>query len=175
MTVPLPILTERLLIRQFDPEVDVEAAVSVYCDAEVMRYVTGGPLSDEEAVRGALEKYVRAQQEYGFSSWAVVERETGRVIGDVGFGIFEPTNEVELGYTLAREFWGRGYATEAAGSCLSAGLAHLDVPRIIAVVDAENQASLRVAEHVGMASVKTIAVHHRPHLLFEAHASRRKI
>lgn len=70
MTVPLPILTERLLIRQFDAEMDVEAAVSVYGDAEVMRYVTGGPLSDEEAVRGALEKYVRAQQEYGFSSAA---------------------------------------------------------------------------------------------------------
>jgi ribosomal-protein-alanine N-acetyltransferase len=133
-----------------------------------MRYVTGGPLSDAGAVRGALEKYVRAQQDYGFSSWAVVERETGRVIGDVGFGIFEPTNEVELGYTLARGFWGRGYATEAAASCLSAGLAYLGVPRIIAVVDAENQASLRVAEHIGMARMDTIAVRGRSHLLFEA-------
>jgi [ribosomal protein S5]-alanine N-acetyltransferase len=90
------------------------------------------------------------------------------LIGDVGFGIFEPTHEVELGYTLAREFWGRGYATEAAASCLSAGLAHLDVPRIIAVVDAENRPSIRVAERVGMERVETIVVHRRQHLLFEA-------
>jgi ribosomal-protein-alanine N-acetyltransferase len=157
-----------LLIRPFDVDVDVEAAVSVYCDVEVMRYVTGGPLPDETAARGPLEKYVRCQEEYGFSSWAVVDRETGRVIGDVGFGIFEPTKEIELGYTLAREFWGHGYATEAAAACLSAGLAHLAMARIIAVVDAGNHASLRVAERVGMTRMETLALHHRPHVLFAA-------
>jgi hypothetical protein len=50
----------------------------MYCDPEVMRYVTGGPLVGSEAVRAALAKYAQAQEEHGFSSWAIVERKTPR-------------------------------------------------------------------------------------------------
>jgi len=169
--VPLPIDTERLIIRPFDTEADVEAATAVYCDPEVMRYVAGGPLADGGAVRKMLEIYTQAHQDHGFSSWAVVERETERVVGDAGFGIFEPTQEIELGYTLARAFWGRGYAVEAAAACLRAGLACLAAPRIIAVVDAANDASQRVAERIGMVRVETIDLHRRPHVLFAADAT----
>ena len=111
-----------------------------------MRFIPGGALADNRAVQSALEAHARAQESRGFSSWAVVERENERVIGDVGFGIFEPTGDIELGYTLARDSWGRGYATEAAAVCLAAGLRHLGAPRIVAAVDAENEASMRVAE-----------------------------
>ncbi len=92
------------------------------------------------------------------------------MIGDVGFGIFEPTGEIELGWTLARDRWGRGYATEAAAACLSAGLAHLGAPRIVALVDAENEPSLRVAERIGMARIETVEAHGRPHVLFAREA-----
>ncbi len=98
----------------------------------------------------------------------MVERETDRVIGDVGFGIFEPTGDIELGYTLARDSWGQGYATEAAQACLTAGLTHLSRLRIIAVVDEENVSSLLVADRLGLAKVETIQAHGRPHVLFEA-------
>ena len=104
----------------------------------------------------------------GFSSWAVVERRTGRLIGDVGLGIFEPTGDIELGYTLARDYWGLGYASEAAKACLAAALAHLDVPRIVAVVDLENETSLRVSERIGMTRAEIIEAHGRPHALFRA-------
>jgi ribosomal-protein-alanine N-acetyltransferase len=130
--IPLPIQTERLLVRSFVAGADSRAMVEVYCDPEVMRFIPGGALSDHGAVQSALEAHARAQESRGFSSWAVVERENKRVIGDVGFGIFEPTGDIELGYALARDCWGRGYATEAAAACLAAGLRHLGAPRIVA-------------------------------------------
>jgi [ribosomal protein S5]-alanine N-acetyltransferase len=166
MPIPLPIETERLLVRPFRPGSDSSAMADVYCDPDVMRFIPGGALDDEEAVRATLESYVSAQAEHGFSSWAVVERQAGRLVGDVGFGIFQPTGEIGLGYTLARDCWGRGYATEAARACLTAALAHLDARRIIAVVDAENEASLRVPERIGMTRVESIEAYGRPHALF---------
>ena len=166
MSVPLPIESDRLLIRPFVAETDSDAMLDVYGDPEVMRFIPGGALRDIGAVREMLEIHTRVQQTQGFSSWSVVERMTGRVIGDAGFGIFAPTGDIELGYTLARDCWGRGYATEAASACLAAGLTHLAPTRIIAVVDEENTASLRVAERIGMARIETVEVHGRPHSLF---------
>ena len=166
MAIPLPIETERLVLRVFDLATDPEPMRAVYGEPEVMRFIPGGAVADLESVAAMLEGYVTAQAQRGFSSWAVVERATGRVIGDAGLGVFAGTGDVELGYTLARDRWGRGFATEAAAACLAAGLAHLDVPRLVAVVDVENAASLRVAERIGMARVETIAAFGRPHALF---------
>jgi [ribosomal protein S5]-alanine N-acetyltransferase len=167
MSIPLPIETERLVLRSFSGD-DVDAMLDVYGDPEVMRFIPGGALSDEAAVRSLLERYAGAQERQGFSSWAVVDRHTRQPIGDAGFGIFQPTGEVELGYTLARDRWRQGYATEAARACLEAGLGQLAAPRIIAVVDAENEPSLRVPERIGMQKIETIQVRGRPHVLFAA-------
>ena len=167
-SVPLPIETECLLIRPFLAAGDAERMAAVYCDPEVMRYVPGGALRDPAAVRATLETHAATGERLGFGVWAVVERRTGDVIGDAGFGILEPTGDVELGYTLARAYWGRGYATEAAAACLDAGLAHIAAPRIVAVVDVDNAASLRVAEKIGMTRVGEIELHGRPHALFAA-------
>jgi [ribosomal protein S5]-alanine N-acetyltransferase len=164
MPIRLPIETERLTIRKFDPDEDADALFEVYGDPEVMRLIPGGAFPDLKAVRARLEQY--AGREIGM--WAIVLREIGRPIGDVGFNIFRQTGDVEIGWTLARRSWGRGYATEAAGACLTAGLTDLDVPRIIAIVDADNAASLRVAERIGMQQVETIEAYGRPHVLFEA-------
>ena len=170
MRVPLPIESKRLTIREFHPEADAEAMLTVYGDPEVMRYVPGGHFRGIGTVEARLKTYARESSRRGFSSWAVVERESGRLIGDAGFGIFQPTREIELGYTLARDCWGHGYATEAATACLAAGLSHLGAPRIIAVVDEENVASQLVAERIGMTRLETIEAHYRPHVLFEARA-----
>jgi [ribosomal protein S5]-alanine N-acetyltransferase len=167
MPIRLPINTERLLIRPFVPEADSEPMRAVYSDPDVMRYIPGGTLS-AEAVRATLENYARAQDKRGFSSWALIELASGRLIGDVGFGVFAQTGDVELGYTLARDAWGRGYATEAASACLAAGLADLDVRRIIALVAVDNETSQRVAMRIGMERGETIEAHGGPHVLFVA-------
>jgi hypothetical protein len=116
MSVTLPIETERLLIRSFDANADSAPMLGVYGDPDVMRFIPGGALADLEAVKALLERYANAHRRLGFSSWGLIERASDGLIGDVGFGIFEPTGDIELGYTLGRSHWGRGYATEAAGA-----------------------------------------------------------
>jgi len=168
MSITLPIETDRLCVRIFDPVGDSLPMFDVYGDPEVMRFIPGGALPDIEAVRGLLDKYARAQRAEGFSSWGIIQRTSGSLIGDVGFGIFEPTGDIELGFTLARSCWGRGYATESASACLAAGLAELPTERIIAVVDEDNESSLRVAARIGMRRIEQIHAHGRPHVLFAA-------
>lgn len=112
---------------------------AVYTDPAVMHFIPGGPLA-ADAVEQVLAAHV-ADNDRGLGFYAIEECAAGIVVGEVGFGLFE-TAERELGWTLARAFWGRGYATEAAGACLA--------PTDIAVVDAENAASIRVAERLGL-------------------------
>jgi RimJ/RimL family protein N-acetyltransferase len=130
-----------------------------------MRYIPYGVL-DDAGLAQVLAKYEHVDQERGFTLWAVVDRETERFLGDAGFGVYGPTGEPELGYSLTRAAWGCGYATEAAAACLEAAFAHLDAPRVVALVDAENAASARVAEKIGMEQQGVLAAHGRPHLLF---------
>jgi RimJ/RimL family protein N-acetyltransferase len=163
VTIPLPLETERLSIRAFDAA-DVDAMAAVYGDPEVMRHVCLGVL-DRDATAVLLDGYRRAQEERGFSTWAVVEKESGGVVGDVGFGVYEPSGEPELGYTLAAAFWGRGYGLEAARACVDAAFAHLPHRRLVAKVEVENERSLRLAERLGMRRVGTISVDGHPHVL----------
>jgi RimJ/RimL family protein N-acetyltransferase len=163
----LPIVTPRLRIRPFLPG-DEGPMMDVYGDAEVMRYIPGGALPDEDAIRRIMDEQILAQTARGYAYYAVEVVADGEVVGDAGFGLFDPTGDVELGYTFARRAWGQGYATEAAAACLAAGLAGLDVPRLIAVADIENAASHRVAERIGMRRDGEIEAHGRPHLVFVA-------
>jgi RimJ/RimL family protein N-acetyltransferase len=166
MAIPLPIETERLILRPFEPEEDGEQMLEVYGDPVVMRFIPEDVYHGLDAVRATLERYAREQESLGFSFWAVVERDGGHVVGDAGFGVFRQTGDIELGYSLRRDRWGRGYATEAARACLEAGFEHLQVDRIVAVVDAENLRSLRVAERIGMVKADTVDLHGRPHALY---------
>ena len=164
MTIPLPIETERLLIRPFEAA-DPDPMSSIYGDPEVMRHVCLGVL-DREGTTALLEQYGRAQRERGFSTWAVVEKSAGVVVGDIGFAVYAPTGEPELGYTLGVDVWGRGYALEAARACVAAAFEHLPNRRLVAKIEPGNARSLRVAERLGMRTVETIDVDGRPHLLF---------
>jgi [ribosomal protein S5]-alanine N-acetyltransferase len=161
--IPLPIETERLLIRPFEED-DVDPMTEVYGDPAVMRHVAVGVLDRERTVV-LLEQYRHAEARDGFSTWAVVEKDSGAVVGDVGFGLYAPTGEPELGYTLASSAWGNGYGFEAARACVDAAFAHLPHSRLVAKVEPENEHSLRIAERLGFRTVDSIVVDDRPHLL----------
>ena len=163
MTIPLPIETERLLIRAFERG-DVDSMAEVYGDPEVMQHVYIGVL-DRDGTAALLAEYGRMQEERGFSTWAVVEKASGDVVGDVGFGWYAPTGEPELGYTLAAGVWGRGYGIEAARACVEAAFAHLPQRRLVAKIEPANAPSLRLAQRLGMRAIETISVGGRPHLL----------
>src|SRR4051812_44379604 len=129
MPLRLPIHTARLEIRPFVPA-DRAAMQPIYDDPEVMRYITGG---GDPA--GWVASYVRDQRERGYTFWAVVERASGEMIGEAGLASFEEGPDLELGYLLRRDRWGRGLATEAAGAILAAAFNGLGARKVMAVVD----------------------------------------
>ncbi len=104
-----------------------------------------------EITREKISKIMKYQEEHGLSMWAIIDRVTGRVIGDCGLILVEGKGpEIELTYDLAREVWGKGYATEAGRECLRYGFEELGLERIIAITYPSHSASRRVMEKCGM-------------------------
>jgi RimJ/RimL family protein N-acetyltransferase len=85
---------------------------------------------------------------------AVLDRENGSFLGRTGLKHWPQFDEVEVGWVLAPAFWGRGLATEAGRACLEWGLRSLAVPYVTAMIQPENQRSIRVAERLGMAPLR---------------------
>jgi len=122
--------------------------LAVYTHPLVAPWI-GGPTRRE--VAEALEFYVAHQAARGWAFWAVEDRATGRFLGDCGLQPFERRGpEVELGYDLHPDAWGKGLATEAARAALHAGLGALGFERVIAVVRRDHRASRRVLEKAGL-------------------------
>ncbi|HEY5611504.1 MAG TPA: GNAT family N-acetyltransferase [Thermoanaerobaculia bacterium] len=145
MTITLQ--TDRLLLRMFRQE-DIDQYAPICADPEVMRYLTGAPLSRQDAWR-QMAMLVGHWTLRGFGMWAVEERATGRLVGRVGFHYPEEWPGFELGWTLGREFWGRGYATEAASVALDYAFTEMDREHVISCIHPDNAPSIRVAERLG--------------------------
>ena len=146
-----PILTERLLLRRSRPE-DAEAISAYRSDPDVHRY-QGWERTDPQGVRAEIEEMIgRAPGEPGgWIQLSVEERESGRLVGDVGLNPAEgEPGVIKVGYTMSPSFQGRGYATEAVGALIGYAFDTLGADIVRAYASAENVASIRVAEKVGM-------------------------
>ena len=142
--------TQRLLLREYCEE-DAEAFFRLNSDPAVMRFTPDEPLVDLEQARAVLRDYPMADyRTHGFGRWACVLRETGEVIGFAGLKYLPETGEVDLGYRLLAECWGRGYATEACLAVIEYGFKTLRLARITALVRPENVRSVRVLEKCGL-------------------------
>lgn len=144
-----PLVTDRLRLRPFVVS-DVEPLHAIWSDPEVGPWV-GGTHTDVQESRDELREHLRHQERHGFGFWAVEERESGRIIGEVGLMLFEGRGpEVEIGWCIASEAWGRGYATESAGAWLDAAFGCLGLESIVAVVLPDNLRSRAVCGRLGM-------------------------
>jgi len=122
-------------------------------DPEVTRHLSG-PMS--RAQSDELVARIRAHwDEHGFGLYAVEVKASGAFAGFIGLAIpsFLPAvlPAVEVGWRLAREQWGNGYATEGGRASLAHGFGELGLKQIIAIIDPRNIASIRVAQRLGMA------------------------
>ncbi len=145
MDGPPELRTPRLLLRPFRAE-DVDDVFAYAADAEWNRYL-GLP---EPYVRRHAEEFVAAcilADPDSHPYWAIVHE--GRVRGGVNLRLRHP-GDAELGYALARPLWGRGLTTEAARAAVAHGFAACALERVSALADAENAASWRVMEKLGM-------------------------
>ena len=139
--------TERLRLRMFRQE-DFEAHAEICADPEVMRYLTGQPMARHESWRH-LAMIVGHWHLRGYGHWAVELRSGGPIIGRLGFWNPEGWPGFELGWTLGRQHWGKGYATEGARAALEHAFTVMGHDHVISVIHPENRASIRVAERLG--------------------------
>jgi RimJ/RimL family protein N-acetyltransferase len=158
--------TERLHLRPFAE--DDEAAIhAVYADPDVMRFVGHGAHRTMAETATALRTYADVLARHGYSFVAVIERESGELVGDAGLHPLAGVGpELELGYTLARRAWGRGYATEIGRALIAHAFEELGVPRVVAQVEPENAASRHVLRKLGMTEREVRMAYGRPHLLY---------
>ena len=147
----LALLTDRLLLRDF-VESDWRAVHEYGSDIEVVRYMPWGP-NTEDDTKAFVARAIAGQNEDPRTKHelAIVLREEGRLIGGCGIRVSAPSHKgADMGYCLHKEYWGAGYATEAADAVIAFGFERLGLHRIIATCDADNTASARVLEKVGM-------------------------
>lgn len=152
-----PIVTERLRLRRSLPE-DAEAISAYRSDPEVHRH-QGWDRTDPEGIRLEIEVMERrAPGEPGWVQFTVEGLETGLVVGDVGLSVAEAEpGVVKIGYTIAPAFQNRGYATEAMAALMVYAFETLGAEVVRAHASAENVASIRVAEKIGMRLVERFA------------------
>jgi RimJ/RimL family protein N-acetyltransferase len=139
--------SDRLILRMFREE-DFEAYAKLTADPEVMRFLGGKTFDRLEAWRH-MAFLVGHWHLRGYGHWAVEEKASGNLVGRIGFLNPAEWPGFELGWTLAREYWGRGYATEGARRALKYGFDELDRPHIISLIHPDNNSSIRVAERLG--------------------------
>ena len=162
--------TERLFLREMTWE-DYPAICEILQDEKTM-YAYEHAFSDEEA-KAWISRQMERYEKEGIGLWAVVLKETGKVIGQCGLtwqdvGAEAPV--LEVGYLFLRAHWHQGFATEAARACRDWAFSVLRAPRVYSVIRDTNVASQRVAQRNGMAVADRFVKHYRgvemPHLLY---------
>ena len=143
-----PVLeTDRLTLRMWR-EQDFEPYAKMCADPEIMRFLGGKTLNRLEAWRH-LAFLIGHWDLLGYGHWAVEEKASGAFAGRVGFLNPADWPGFEIGWTLGHNFWGKGYATEAAQRALQFAFDELDKSHVISLIHPDNKASIRVAERLG--------------------------
>ena len=166
MAASTKIETERLVLRR--PRLsDAKALHAMFGDPEVMRYIGDGSTLTPAKTKAWIEKALARWKADGFGHY-VIEKDR-KVIGRAGFLVWDPDEwktgtlaelgshaAIELGWMLAREHWGNGYATEAASALRDYAFRDLKVERLISLIMHGNDASVKVAERLGARYVRDV-------------------
>src|ERR1051325_10231682 len=159
--------TKRLLLRHLVMD-DLDALFALYRDDEIRHYFPEGTLTYEET-KEELEWFLNGHPSHPeLGLWATIYKETGQFIGRCGLlpWTIDGCYEVEVAYLLDKKYWGQGLATEAAQALVQYGFEHLGLPRLICLIESENQASIRVATKIGMRFEKEGEDEKGPFLLY---------
>lgn len=157
-----PIRTARLMLRSMAQE-DLDGYARLFADPEVVRFIADGTTADATETAEWLTRSLHRNEYEGFDRRSVVLADDGSLIGWCGIAVWdiEGAIERELGYVLARDRWGRGYATEAAAAMRDHARSALGLTRLIALIHRDNGASKRVARKLGMEYERDAEFHGR--------------
>ncbi len=146
--------TTRLLLRQLKRS-DLDALAQIYQEQDVIRYrLHSAPASRKQTLQ-LLQQMLTHWEQYRFGRWAWIEKATRSLIGHGGLERLDESS-VEVNYLVAKSFWGRGLATEAAQSILNYGFEELNLERLVAIAHPANVPSRRVMEKLGMKCEKPV-------------------
>ncbi|MGE5641756.1 MAG: GNAT family N-acetyltransferase [Byssovorax cruenta] len=162
--------TNRLLLRHQLPA-DLDDLWALYCDPEITKYIPDAPRTRQEA-QEELEWHMHGHPRFPeLGLWATIHKDTGKFIGRCGLlpWTIDGEQEVEVAYTIAREYWGQGLATEAAQAILDYGFEQLKLSRLICRIDEENRASRKVAEKIGMTFEREAQDELGPFMIYSIH------
>lgn len=168
--VEFPLTGPSIELRPFTLD-DVASVHAVYSDPQVMRWVGHGPVGSIAGTESIVRQFMSHQNAHGFGFWAVVDRASGELMGDAGLAR-AASGEVEMGYTLATKWWGRGRATEAGSLCVAAARGPLRLTRLRALVEAPNLASRNVLRKLGFTQTDVALAFNREHLVYRLDLSK---
>jgi RimJ/RimL family protein N-acetyltransferase len=161
--------TDRLLLEPWDHDAHGEAFAAINADPEVMRHLGGADPMPREESDDSSRRIAAHWDAYGFGLWAASRRDTGEMIGFVGLchPLWWPAMNarVEIGWRLARDAWGSGYATEGGRAALRTGFDTLGLEEIVAFVHPANERSLAVTRRLGMEEEAELPHPSRDHLV----------
>ncbi len=149
--------TARVALREFTaPDVDVVAAMMA--DGDQMRLYPR-PRTKEET-KAWMKRTMDLYQNHGFGLWFIESVESSEFLGYCGIRprMVEGAEEVEMAWHTMKHVWNKGVATHAATACRDFAFTRLDVPRLVAIIDPDNPASMRVANKIGMQLEKETVV-----------------
>lgn len=146
--------TPRLLLREILPT-DVDGMFALDSDPEVHRYLGNHPISSKEQAEKVIAMIRQQYIDNGIGRWAVIHKASNAFLGWAGLKyVKEPINNhnnfYDLGYRFIQQYWGQGYASEAALAARNYAFAQLQVNELYAWADMQNLASRRVLEKAGM-------------------------
>jgi RimJ/RimL family protein N-acetyltransferase len=163
--------TERTFLREMNQN-DFDELCKILQDADVM-YAYEHVFSNEEVLNWLNKNIIESYDKNSFGLWAVIHKETNVFLGQCGLTI-QKVNEkeyLEIGYLFKKEYWHKGYATEAAIKCKEYAFNKLNAKSVYSIIRDNNTASQNVAKRVGMKKVDTIIKHYynmdMPHYIYE--------
>ncbi|PYE48313.1 GNAT family N-acetyltransferase [Paenibacillus barcinonensis] len=141
--------TNRLDLRQMK-ETDAADLFQVWSDPEVARFMNISPFTAEQQAVEMIRMLADLAQKKQAIRFSIMEKESGTIMGSCGYNYFDfEQARAEIGYDLARAYWGKGYAAEAVSALLDRGFNSLGLNRLEAKVDPRNVNSIRLLEKLG--------------------------
>lgn len=153
--------TPRLILRQFTLD-DAGLLLALNSNPEVLKYLHEPLLETEEQALHVLQNIILPQYKNNLGRWAIHLKATNEFIGWCGLKYLAELDEIDLGYRLMQEFWGKGYAFEAAKHTVDYGFNQLYLKKIVGRAHIDNAASLKILEKTGMQYTKDEVVDNCP-------------
>jgi [ribosomal protein S5]-alanine N-acetyltransferase len=150
--------TERLLLRKLTADDAAFALELLNEPAYIKNIADRGVRTEADAVEYITKGPLASYEKFGLGLNAVVLKETGETIGMCGLLRRDYWDETDIGYAFLERFWSKGYAYEAASAMMDYGRKAMGLKRIVAITSADNHASMRVLEKLGLRFEKMITL-----------------